>query len=464
LSILAGGAPRRFGDVAADFQLRDLAALSKALLALAAGGKPDKQRFWFERSKGASKDCDLAMALCWLLAFSPRALECQVGAADLEQASEIRKAVQTLLRLNLWLGELLAVQNWTIRNPATGSECGIISSDAPSAHGSRPDLAILNELSHVTKEDFAQTMMDNSAKIPHGIVCIATNAGFVGTWQWTWRELARQSERWVFSAYSRPAPWVDAAELVERERTSSKSRFRRLWWGEWVSALGDALDETDVAAMFSADVPQSDTAESGYAFVGGLDLSVSRDHSAFVAVGKHSSGRYRVARCWLWRPVAGGKVDLSQVESTIRDAHRAFRFRTVAADPFQAEYLCSRLSKAGVPIQPRPQTGKALVEQCCMLLEQINSRNLDSYRFEPLERDLRRLQVEEKSYGMRLVAPRDGNGHGDIMTALSIALAVGKSASTGADCAGFVPPMPGTDAGAEYEAMIAAQVAEWGSL
>ena len=169
-----------------------------------------------------------------------------------------------------------------------------------------------------------------------------------------------------------------------------------------------------------------DAYDSNYEFAGGLDLSVSRDFSAFVIVAKHRSGRYRVARCWLWKPPRGGKIDLARVETTIREAHRAFRLKTIVADPFQAEYLVSRLQKSGIHIAACPQVGKQLVEQCMLLLEQINSSNLESYRFEPLERDLLRLRVEEKAYGLRLVSDRGVHGHGDTVSALTLALVAAK--------------------------------------
>ena len=45
-----------------------------------------------------------------------------------------------------------------------------------------------------------------------------------------------------------------------------------------------------------------------------------------------------------------------------------------------------------------------------------------------LENDLRKLQIEERSYGFRLVSTRDEHGHGDTVTALSIALVAAKNA------------------------------------
>ncbi len=70
---------RKFGDVMADFQRQDFAKLDPALISLAKGKKPKIGRYWWERTKGASKDSDAATVLLWLLTVSPRPLLCQVG-------------------------------------------------------------------------------------------------------------------------------------------------------------------------------------------------------------------------------------------------------------------------------------------------------------------------------------------------------------------------------------------------
>ena len=85
---IAGGG-KTFANCMADFQRRDFAAMDLAFKALAAGKKPKpKSRFWIERTKGASKDTDLASLVLWLVAFSPRPLTIQVAAAKQEQADE----------------------------------------------------------------------------------------------------------------------------------------------------------------------------------------------------------------------------------------------------------------------------------------------------------------------------------------------------------------------------------------
>ncbi len=182
----------------------------------------------------------MAAAILWLLAFSPRPLECQVAASDQDQAAETRKAAKDLLYLNPWLAERVAVHNWRIACDATGSAAEIIAADVAGSHGARPDVVFIDELSHVTKQEFAENLLDNAAKV-NSLVVIATNAGMLGTWQYTWREIARTSpDRWYFSRWDKPSPWISEAEISEARRRNSRSRFERLWHDVWATGHGDA--------------------------------------------------------------------------------------------------------------------------------------------------------------------------------------------------------------------------------
>ena len=181
LVIPAAHGSARFGDCMAEFQRERFAGIVPALLSVARGEKPEIGRYWWEATKGASKDSDLACCLLWLLAFTKRPLTIQCGAADRDQAAEMQKACKDVLRLNDWLAARVEVQAWKVVCKATGSECEIIVADVAGSHGARPDVVVINELSHIQKQEFAENLADNAAKVPHGLVCIATNAGFSAT-------------------------------------------------------------------------------------------------------------------------------------------------------------------------------------------------------------------------------------------------------------------------------------------
>ncbi len=416
----------KFGDVMGDFQKERFAGINPALLSISQGNKPEFGRHWWEATKGASKDSDLAVCLLWLLAFSKRPLTCQVGAADMDQADELRKAAKDILRLNEWLATRIQLQAMKIVCKANGSECEIIAADVAGSHGARPDVLILNELSHVTKQEFAENLMDNAAKVPHGLAVIATNSGFEGTWQERWRAIAIDSPRWKTHIYSRPAPWLDDDEMAEAKRRNSHARFMRLWWGVWASGAGDALDAEDLQAAIFPLLKPTTTRDPEWFYVGGLDLGIKHDHSALVVLaGNQKTQRIRLAHAQSWAPdPETGKVNLMAVERAVLEAHQRFNMKTCGYDPYQAALMAQRLELQRVRLKEVPFTGTALNLMASTLLDVFRSRRIELFDCPQLISDLRRLTIEEKSYGYRLSATRDDAGHADLATSLALSLPI----------------------------------------
>lgn len=452
LIIPAAHGPQRFGDCAAEFQRERFAGINPALLGIANGTKPDIGRHWWEATKGASKDSDLAVCLLWLLAFTKRKLACQIGAADQDQADEMRKAAKDILALNPWLDSRIRVTASKIICEATNSVAQILAADTTGSHGARPDVLICNELSHIAKQEFAENLLDNAAKVPHGLVVIATNAGFEGTWQQDWRKIAETSDRWLMNVRDTPSPWLDDAEIEEAQRRNSRARYLRLWHGVWSSGLGDAIDEELIEFAFSHGLKPMTGREPGYKFVGGIDLGVKRDASAFIclAVGKDNTpyrGKIRLAHHRVWIPSPGNKVDLREVQRHINECDLKFRFEAIGFDPWNSELLATNLEAVKKARSDKkfghgdeafmrevPPTGANLRDMCTLMIESFNDRRFRFYKCDQLRADLRKLQIEEKQYGSRLVSPRDNNTkgtpHGDLASALAIALLVAHKVST----------------------------------
>lgn len=480
--------PQLLADVAAPFQREWLAAMDPALLALANGQKPPIGRYLWCATKGAGKDFLLAVAVLWLIAFSRRQIRGQAGAADAEQADELRKSAKEILKLNPWLAKLVTITGWEIENPATESALEIIPADVAGSHGARPNLLIVNELSAITKREFVDNLLDNAGKVPHGLVCLATNAGEIETWQHEYYLEAQRSPLWSFHELCEPSPWISQDFLAERERMTPPRRFRRLWHGEWSDGEGDALTRDCILAAVNPKLAPMRGDEEGFCFLGAIDLGISQDHSAFVVAGKSVSfvrqiervtadyarphvfdvmadlgilddgdggidsphpagpeprydyiehegtGRVRLAWCESWRPPGnGGKIDLMQVEAAVLQAHRRFNLAGVWFDPYQCELMAQRLTRAGVPMHPMPFRGATLDAMASTLLEAFQSRLIELYpEAGELVADLQRLRIIEKPYGVRLDSSRTADGgHADRATALAIALLAARSVHAG---------------------------------
>lgn len=474
--------PRPFATAADPWQRSDLAAITPGWLRMMGfGGAPEgKQRAYLERPRGHSKTADLALLCAFALAFAQKPIRGIAAAADQDQARLLRDAIQTLVRLNPILDAsrsftlpglgasqgMLDVQAYKVVNVKTGSALEIISSDAGSSYGLTPDFEVVDELTHWKSEELWSSLVSSAAKRANCVCVVISNAGFGAgsSWQWRAREACRTDPAWHFSRLDGPsASWITTERLAEQQRLLPALAFRRLWMNEWTSGAGDAINDDDLTAAITASGPMTGD-ELGWTYYLGIDLGLSRDHSAAVCVGVHSgyeerveapdvpamstvqeamidlgysatprpkdlavwhegTGRVRLARCMSWIPPKGGKVDLPAIETAILTLHNRFNFVRVFADSWQAEMLCQRLRSAGLPVEGIAMTSATLQGMASALLEALSSRTIDLFNQPDLLADLRRLRVIERQAGIRLDATRTAEGgHADRATALCLAL------------------------------------------
>lgn len=446
------GIARRFGDVQDPWQRDDFAALDPALMRCNGRSKSNsKTRAYFERPRGHSKTTDLAVTCCWALAFATRPLKGYAFAADRDQAALLKDAMATIVRLNPWLGEILDVQKNLVLNiarghPGAGGRLEIFTSDVASSYGILPDLIIADELTHWEGDGALwHSLISSAAKRSNCLLAVISNAGFADSWQWKVREAAHTDCGWIFSRLDGPrASWMTPERLDEQRRMLPNVAYMRLWENQWSSGGGDALTPEQIAAAFRSELLPMTGSERDWSFVGGVDLGLTRDGSAVVvlAIGKFGSifsGKIRLAYAKLWRPVLGKKIDLMEVERHILALNQQFDLEAVAFDPWNCELLAQRLEfhqnrfgrQDRIPTNSEPwmreipPVASNLREIATLVIESFTDRRLQLFPCEALQRDLLKLRVEEKPYGCRLTSPRDGEGHGDLFSAFSLALLIG---------------------------------------
>lgn len=468
---------RRFGDCIADFQRERFALIWPSLIAVLKGEKPPHSFHWWEATKGASKDSDLCLCLLWLLFNSTRQLRIQIGARDSEQADEIRLIARQTLKidaeLNRFIASKIEVRADSIINTETGSIAQILTSDSQgsSTHGARPDVVLINELSHISDREFAETLLDNADKVATSICIIATNAGWLGTWQAEWKANAATSSRWLVHEYKQPAPWIDLARLEESKKRQPK-RYARLWLGVWApEGDGDCFLDEDLAAAMTLTGPLTGP-ERGWAYVLGGDLGTANNFTALCVIGKHvgcetsipiparqlspqerilmaaaymagdylpeietrryypveARGELKLAHLAIFKPPgAGGRVDLSAVEREILRLHSIFGLQAASIESWQAEQMVPNLRRAGVPAElthPTPPFQRAAAE---CVLSAFAEHNISLYPDPQLERDLRSLRIVERAKGnVKLEAPKGRGSHADSCSALGLALVVAR--------------------------------------
>ena len=137
--------------------------------------------------------------------------------------------MEDLLHYNPWLNEFVVIQNWKVKHQGGLAEIDIMAADIAGSHGATPDVLVINELSHVTKWEFIENLLDNADGGPQGIVILATNAGFKGTKAEVLRKNALASKMWSVHIWNEPSPWLSPDDIEDARLRNSPSRFRRLW-------------------------------------------------------------------------------------------------------------------------------------------------------------------------------------------------------------------------------------------
>lgn len=413
----------QLGDCWADFQRDAFRILADCIQAVSAGSKPPFRGLWVERTKGASKDSDVGLALLWTLMFSRRPQMIELGADDQDQILEIFKSMVSIVRVNPWMAPRLTFRAERIVCEATASEAVFLTRDASGSHGSRPTVTVCNELAHCQSEEFVSTMMDNADKFPRNFCVIATNAGTLGSWQYRWRENYRTDPAWWFQKVDSVAPWIDAAKVRDAERRNPPARFARLWRGQWVSPGGDLLSPEQIrrSVVHGGPLWQRPDVQDFQVCGIGVDLAATGRHHAAVVVlvGSYRTGKLRTARVIDFKP----PVSIGLVKDAILRMGLAYRTRAVFMDAWQGIRLAEELSSFGYDVTAQQQTGVILSQQAGALLQVFQDELLELHTGERdsvglLLKDLLHARLIEKSYGHKVEFTETEDGHGDRLSAM----------------------------------------------
>lgn len=414
--------PRRFGDIATEFQIAWLDVLAPAFLAIANGEAPPTPKVWIEASKGCSKTTLIAALLIWLLIFSRRPGNGIAGAVDRDNAGEVLRACKELLHESDWLAEQIEIQTWAIIGNRTGVVIEITASDRKGTQGGRPLVTYVDECGHIEDGPFeyVENLLDNAAKTG-GLTLICTNAGWTGTKAHALREIARTSPLWTFLSWNRPSPLTPQAEIDEAKLRNSPGRFNRLYFTIWGPRdEGDALNAADREACITRDRP-CQKLPSGFGFaVIGVDAGLKHDRTGVATVAIDlKTAKVCLMETRSWRAPIGGEVQIADVEAYIIDAARRFHAARIVVDVWALESTIQRFRLMGlpiVPIHPSPANADLLAVK---IVAAFRERQLALYPDAELLEDLGKFSIVEKNsagFGQtyKLVAPRDSTGHADL--------------------------------------------------
>ena len=450
--------PRRLSEILDPWQREDFEQLDPAICGMTGVDPPARLKdvepklfAYLERPRGHSKTTDQAALVCNLLFAISRKAKGLVAAGDAEQAGLLKEKVDgfLMMRENAWLRPFVEVQATKIINPWTGSECVIMSSDAPTSYGETPDFIVCDELTHWLRgartkrgkdevdapQALWNSLFSSWAKRRGSLLVVIANAG-TGRgkcWQWEVREMARTSPEMYFHRLEGPvASWQSPNKLALQRRGLSERAYARLWLNQWQVESGDAVDEADVRACVTMPGPHL-AADPNFLYFGAIDIGVRRDHSASVVFGVNLvTRRPCVAQVRSWAPdTATGKVDLIDVQRQVLEDAATYGATCWFFDPTQCEKSAQEMTLTGLDMREVWFRGKNCDIMATAFIEAFRDRTVDLYDHKDLIDDILKISLVPRSYGFKLEASRDQMGHADrgITMAMGLPFASELSAS-----------------------------------
>lgn len=439
--VQVGGKFRRFRDVWDDEQQKLIGKLSPSAYAVIRGDVPPTKRFYVSATKGYGKDMIATLFLTFVLMFAQRPTKSQLLANKQAQANEPLDIMRGILwadgPLNRMAASVIELQNYrVVSHQGTSRPESIIEvlTCDRQAHGSRPDILVANELSHIEDELHFRTADDNLAKCPHGLGLILSNAGFVGSWQHAVHEQMLADPLFDCTVIKHPAPWIDAKVLAHKERTDPPSRFRQYYWGEWMPPTGDVLPTSLInrAVVYECELSQYD--RGGYTFFAAADLSTTTNRSGLTVHGVAPDRPIRLAAAKSWKPAEYVERSefIRQLKDDIASLCRQFDVRLLAFDQHQSALLTDLCQQIGVPTFHYYAGSKNFDDfknnqtmRAEILFRAFQEGWVHLYRNEQLLLDLKSTSIVTKAGGSKLEFAHEADGsHGDLADSFSTGLLI----------------------------------------
>lgn len=397
---------RPFGEVAEPWQIEDFRMLDSG----------EYRHAYIERPRGHAKTFDLGTEAVTELVLGAPGQRLFCAAADEDQARLLFEDVADKFRRSPLLRGSVRILQREIIVRATGSRLRVLSSDAPTAYGLRPDWLAIDELAEWRRRELWDSLWTATGKRPNCRMLVITTAGWDFTSiAWEVRQIAEAEADWYFSARGQCASWIRPSWLEQQRRTLPAHVYARLHESRWVEGAGAFLTLAEVDRIFDESLRPAASRVGDHAL--GLDVGLTRDRTVAV-VAHRDRGVVTVdaVRTWAGRP--GVPVALGEVEAEVLRLARTFGGR-VCLDPYQAVLLGQRLRQAGVAVLEYPFTSESRRKLFGTLLQLVKDGHLRSFPHEDLRRELLALEVQESAAGWR-VDHRPGR-HDDHVVALALA-------------------------------------------
>ena len=398
--------------------------------------------FWLTLPRGHDKTSFIGRLTNWVLAFSKISIECIAAAADRDQANLLLEAMELEARLNPWLQPLLDFKNYQVLGTRKKSRLKILSSDANSSFGQRPDFMVVDELTHWPKEDLWQALITGrEKKAETSVMVVITNAGTLGSWQHEALKKCKASSDWfVYEAPGQISSWMTKERIEALKLQIHPMLARRVLDNQWVDPsegqgylTSHEIDECETEA-FTLGLTRQLKGKPHLSYVAAVDYGPKKDRTVMVVMHQDPfTGVNIVDRMDVMQGSSSRRVPIRDVEDWILTITQAFNLQCLVVDPYQMEGTIQKF-EGRVPIERfEPRGGKANYELAQALRSCVVNKRLAWYQgcgdvmirgreeFHTFAQELKEVSIKEMVYGYRIINSTKGT-HDDRIVAVGMAL------------------------------------------
>lgn len=339
--------PSRFASVCRPFQIERMQHL-QGLIEYATGHRDEYDGptgYWEICARGYDKSGSIARIICWAIAYAKNPIEVVLAASDSDQANIIYDAAKREAELNPWIKDRLHFKNKRIEGP--GGAVKVLTADAPSSYGLRPDLIVCDELTWWPKRDLWDALFTAKNKRPRCAMVVISNAGVLRTWQHEFYSAALADSRWLIREVN-PATnptWMSQENIDRDKKLLPRAIAKRLYDNQWIDPSEDSgyLLRHEIRDCERPDLVSHIAPQPMCSYVVSVDYGPRRDRTVMSLMHQEADGRVFIDECRVLQGTFDSPVKIADVEAWIRAKLARFPQAGIIVDPYQLEGTIQRL-------------------------------------------------------------------------------------------------------------------------
>jgi phage terminase large subunit-like protein len=342
--------------------------------------------------RGNGKSTLAAALALWALVDGPEGAQVPIVAGVAERQAKICfNIARRMVELDPELAERIQIFQDRLYMPHHDASLFPLPADADALLGANPTFTLVDELGVVDAEVFEAMRLASGKRAESTLLAIGTPPRESDSIMRTLVEHGRLGDDPTFALVEYAAPsntrvadrkaWKQAnpalgdflyEDVFETEaKTVRESTFRQFRLGQWVGQPEEAWMAPELW-----DAVASQQATDGDDVVLALDGSFSQDCTAVVgctAAGDVGDQHIFVVGCWE-NPRPGDetfRIDVQEVEQTIREACRRYNVLEVVADPYRWTRTLQVLQDERIPVSEFPQSPSRMTPATTGLYEAV---------------------------------------------------------------------------------------------